>query len=98
MEHGLCFNRGFYPRPAEEELSFRELQESLRMPKEDLQRVLHSLSCAKYKVSISPHQQRALHNGAIDLLLTQCCRHERGSWLHAWAASELCVVSNQAVP
>jgi hypothetical protein len=35
---------------AEEELSFKELQEQLRMPKEDLQRVLHSLSCAKYKV------------------------------------------------
>lgn len=35
---------------AEEELSFAELQEQLRMPKEDLTRVLHSLACAKYKV------------------------------------------------
>ena len=39
---------------AEEELSFRELQEQLRMPKEDLVRVLHSLACAKYKVRPPP--------------------------------------------
>lgn len=39
---------------AEEELSFKELQEQLRMPKEDLTRVLHSLSCAKYKVIVQP--------------------------------------------
>lgn len=40
----------FLPCPAEEQLSFGELQERTRMSKEDLMRVLHSLACAKYKV------------------------------------------------
>ncbi|PNH12956.1 Cullin-1 [Tetrabaena socialis] len=33
-----------------DELSYQEVQERLRLPDDDLQRLLHSLVCAKYKV------------------------------------------------
>ena len=36
--------------PADEELSFSEIQERLHVPEEDVTRLTHSLSCAKYKI------------------------------------------------
>lgn len=35
---------------ADEELSFSEIQERLHVPEEDVTRLTHSLSCAKYKI------------------------------------------------
>ncbi len=34
----------------DEELSYSEIQERLRVPEEDVTRLTHSLSCAKYKI------------------------------------------------
>jgi cullin 1 len=48
-----------------EELSFKELQEQLRMPKEDLVRVLHSLACAKYKVLTKSPEGKGIDEGDI---------------------------------
>jgi hypothetical protein len=33
-----------------DELSYQEVQERLNLPEEDVSRLLHSLSCAKYKI------------------------------------------------
>ena len=35
---------------ADEELSYSEIQERLHVPEEDVTRLTHSLSCAKYKI------------------------------------------------
>jgi len=34
----------------DEELSYAEIQERLHVPEEDVTRLTHSLSCAKYKI------------------------------------------------
>ena len=44
---GVCHN---VPDSADEELSFSEIQERLHVPEEDVTRLTHSLSCAKYKI------------------------------------------------
>lgn len=36
--------------PTDEELSFAEIQERMHVPEEDVTRLTHSLSCAKYKI------------------------------------------------
>lgn len=35
---------------ADDELSFTDIQERLKLPEEDIMRIAHSLSCAKYKI------------------------------------------------
>jgi hypothetical protein len=75
-------------RSAEEELSFRELQEQLRMPKEDLVRVLHSLACAKYKVRPAPCRARTWPRSWRSP--RTACRHQLRSDLGACGSHELC--------
>lgn len=45
---------------SEEKLTFKEVQDRLNLPEEDLLRMLHSLSCGKYKLLLKEPQNRTV--------------------------------------